>query len=148
MFPNHGVEDFKEVLGNAFARGTFDDEELDQAIGFPLLHVFKVRILRADGTGVVQVLIDPCFEVAEFAEIDDEAVGIEFSGGKGELDRPIVAMNAGTMTFVERLAMAEGNIPVCFGASKHQKSEVGDQGVEVSFQLFAIISAIEGASDW
>lgn len=148
MLPNHGVEDFKEMVGNAFTRGTFNDEKLDETIGFPLFHTIKIGIFGADGTGVVQVLIDPCLEVAEFAEIDNEAVGIEFSGGKGELDRPIVAMNAGTMTFVERLAMAEGNIPVCFGASKHQKSEVGDQGVEVSFQLFAIISAIEGASEW
>jgi hypothetical protein len=148
MFPNHGVEDFKEMVGNAFTRGTVNDEKLDETIGFPLFHIIKMGIFGADGTGVVEVLVNPFLEVTKFAKVDYEAVGIKFSGGKGELDRPIVAMNAGTMTFVERLAMAEGNIPVCFGASKHQKSEVGDQGVEVSFQLFAIISAIEGASDW
>jgi hypothetical protein len=68
---------------------------------------------------MVEVLFDPCSEVFQVSEVDDEALGIGLSASEGEGDRPIMTMDERTVTVVSVLAMGKGNVAVGFFAGQH-----------------------------
>ena len=68
---------------------------------------------------MVEMFIDPSFEILEFAEVHDEAVGIGLAAGKSQDDRPIVPVDKGAVACVQMLAMGKGDIAVNFFASEH-----------------------------
>ena len=62
--------------------------------------------------GMVEVFLNPFFDVFELAEIDDKAVLIGLGAGKGESECPVVPVQEGAMPGMAMLAMSEGNIAV------------------------------------
>lgn len=68
---------------------------------------------------MVEVLFDPCSEVFQVSEVDDEALGIGLSASEGEGDRPIMTVDERTVPVVSVLAMGKGNVAVGFFAGQH-----------------------------
>jgi hypothetical protein len=68
---------------------------------------------------VIKVLVNPLTDKAETAEIDDEAMPVEFFAGKGEAYAPAVTVDMRAMTTVPVLAVGKGDVCVDFTAGEH-----------------------------
>ncbi len=68
---------------------------------------------------MIEVRIDPLFEILHLTEVHDEAIRIGFIAGKGQRDRPVVPMYEGTVAIVLVLTVGERDIAVGFFASEH-----------------------------
>ena len=68
---------------------------------------------------MIEVFVDPCFEVFEPSKVDDEAVAVGLAAGKGEGDAPVVPVNECAVPFVVVLAVGEGDVAVRFFAGEH-----------------------------
>ena len=68
---------------------------------------------------MIEVLVDPGFEVFKLAEVNDEAVRVGFAAGEGDGNRPVVAVNERAMAIVQVLAVGERNVAVGFFAGEH-----------------------------
>ena len=106
------------MLSEAFTRG------VGQRVGFEKLAKLREQgdalgVALAKETGMVEVLFEPCSEVFQVSEIDNEALGIGLTASEGEGDRPIMTVNEGTVTVVSVLAMGKGNVVVGFFAGQH-----------------------------
>jgi uncharacterized protein involved in propanediol utilization len=106
------------VLSEAFTRG------VGQRVGFEKLAKLREQgdalgVALAKETGMVEVLLEPCAEVFQVSEIDNEALGIGLTASEGEGDRPIMTVNEGTVTVVSVLPMGKGNVVVGFFAGQH-----------------------------
>jgi hypothetical protein len=64
-------------------------------------------------------LIDPFTNETKTAEIDDEAMAVEFFAGKGEAYAPAVTVDMRAMTTVPVLTVGKGNVCVDFTAGEH-----------------------------
>ena len=81
------------------------------------------------------MLGDPGLEIAQLAEVDDEAVYIGLAAGEGQRDRPVVPVDECAMACMPVLTVREGNVPVGFFTSEHGEArgeKVGKyEGVKV-----------------
>ena len=68
---------------------------------------------------MVKVFVDPGFQVFEFAEVDDEAIGVGLAASKSQCDAPIMPVDQGAVSVVAVLAMGERDVAVGLFASKH-----------------------------
>ena len=80
---------------------------------------FALGVILIEQAGVIEVGFNPFLEVFEIAEIDDKAVGVGLATGKGQGDRPVVAVDEGAMPRVQMLAVREGDVAVGFLAGEH-----------------------------
>ena len=119
-----------------------DKERLDEAQFCELLNLVAVWVFCTEGTSMVEVVIDPFLDVAQFSKVYDEAVVVWFFCSKAKLDGPVVSVDEGAMTSMERLAMTQGDVAVGLGTGEHDKINKLDQ----SFQSLATISCTVGAS--
>ena len=71
-----------QVLGDAFAGAVWQNVCFEK-IAKISQHLPGFRIVLVEKTGVVEVFVDPVFNVSEFAEVDDKAIGVSFPSGKG-----------------------------------------------------------------
>ena len=53
---------------------------------------FALGVILVEQAGVIEVGFNPFLEIFEVAEIDDKAVGVGLATGKGQGDRPVVAV--------------------------------------------------------
>jgi hypothetical protein len=118
LFANHGVEHAVQVLREPFTGAIGQNVGFEQFAGVvEQARGFSIALIKQ--AGVVEVLVDPSFDVFEFAEIDDEAAGIRFAAGKGQGDRPVVAVDQCAMAVVQVLAVGERNVAVGFFTGEH-----------------------------
>ena len=68
---------------------------------------------------MVEIFVDPGFEVFDLAEIDYKTVFVGFGTGEGQGDRPVVSVNECAMAVVPVLAMGKRNVLVGFCAGEH-----------------------------
>jgi hypothetical protein len=107
------------VFGQTFAGSVFDEERAYQIHFLQFFELGPMGIRRAEGTGVVEMLIDPILNVVKFSEIDDKAIIVYFVGCESEFDFPIVTVNERTVTRMVRLSMPEWDVAVNLRAGKH-----------------------------
>ena len=125
-----------------FTGSIIDEEGLDEAQFCELLNFVAVWVFCTEGTSMVEVVIDPFLDVAQFTKIYDKAVVVWFFCSKAKLDGPVVSVDEGAMTSMERLAVTQGDVAVGLGTGEHDKISKLDQ----SFQSLATISCKVGAS--
>ena len=120
VFTNHGVEGFEKVLGQAFAGSIFDEERANQFHFLQFFELGPMGIRRTEGTGVVEVFIDPILNVVKFSKIHDKAIFVYFVGRESEFHFPIVTVNERTVPRVVGLSMPEWYVAINLRASKHR----------------------------
>lgn len=76
-------------------------------------------VIGTEGTGVVEVFVDPILNIVKFSKIHDKAIFVYFVGRESEFDFPIVTVNERTVTRVIRLSMPEWYVAINLRASKH-----------------------------
>lgn len=68
---------------------------------------------------MIEVGIDPCFDIFELTKIDDEAVCVELMAAKSQGDGPVMPMNQSAMSVVFVLPVCEWNIAIRFLTGEH-----------------------------
>ncbi len=76
-------------------------------------------IVLVEKAGVVEILVDPCFQILQLPEVDDEAVGVRLMAGESERDGPVMPVNEGAVPIVPVLAVGEGDVAIDLFASEH-----------------------------
>ena len=131
----------KDMFRQPLTGSIVDEKWLDEAQFCELFNFIAVWVFCTEGTSMVEVVIDPFLDVAQFTKIYDKAVVIWFFSSKGKLDRPVVSVDEGAMPAMERLPVTEWYVAVDLRTSKHFELQM-DQ----IFQSLATISCTVGAS--
>ena len=105
-------------------------ELLEQAVLFGVVGV--------EQAGVVELAVDPLLEVVQFAEVDDKAIGVGRTTGKGQRNRPVVPVDEGAVPLMAVLAVRKRDIAVGFRTGKHLKKGVRLAAV---FWVLAVLGA-------
>ena len=130
------------MLRQPFTGSIVDEEGFDETQFCKLLNLVAVWVFCTEGTSMVEVVINPFLDVAQFTKIYDKAVVVWFFCSKAKLDGPVVSVDEGAMASMERLAVTQGDVAVGLGTGEHDKIGKLDQ----SFQSLATISCTVGAS--
>ena len=69
---------------------------------------------------MVQVAINPVFDVFELPKIDDKAVRVQLLAGKGQCDGPIMPVDIGTVPRMSMLPVCHRDILVRLCTGKHR----------------------------
>lgn len=124
VFADHRVEDAIQMPGEAFAGAVRQGVDLEQVAG-SRQQALGFRVVFVKEAGVVEVLIDPGFEILELTEIHDEAVLVGLAAGEGQRNRPVMPVDEGAVAVMAVLAMGEWYIAVGFFAGNHGRRGLG-----------------------
>ena len=105
-----------QVQGDSFA-GTIGQDVGLKEMAIVAEQMLRLRIVRVKEAGVIQVFVDPGFQVLELAEVDYEAIAVGFCTGKGKRNAPIMAVDQCAVSVVAVLAVGERDVAVGFFAS-------------------------------
>lgn len=116
------VEEFEQVLGDAFAGGVGQHVELEKiCVGFGQGQALCIAL--GNHTSVVQMQLDPVFQVTQATKVDHEAALVGFAATKGDDERPVVPVDEVAMAFMLVLAMGERDVRVDFFTGKHGRKD-------------------------
>jgi hypothetical protein len=103
-------------VGDSFA-GTIGQDVGLKEMAIVAEQMLRLRIVRVKEAGVIQVFVDPGFQVFELAEIDYEAIAVGLDAGKSQCNPPIMAVDQCAVSVVAVLAVGERDVAVGFFAS-------------------------------
>ena len=100
------------MLRQSLTGSIVDEERFDEAQLSELLNLIAVWVFCTEGTSMIEVVIDPFLDVAQFTKVYNEAVVVWFFCSKAKFNRPVVSVDEGAMASMERLAVTQGDVAV------------------------------------